>query len=395
MAEPELRTLDPGDLAALADLRSLAFGGPRQELTPELLTGPPEHVVAAYDGDRLVGMVAVLDFGQWFGRRVVRCGGVAGVMIAPDRRGSGLARTLLAEATARMRRDGQVISALYPTTASLYRSLGWEIAGWWAKRAIAVGDLPRPSGDVVWEPVDHTDPVLGEVHAACATGRDGWVVPSADWWAASGRRRQAESKPSWSWLGRRQCTPVAMAVYQYTTSERSLYDLDVTAAAGTDGPALRDALAFLGLNGTTADRVVTTLPERLLAAHLAEPSRTKATFDWPWMLRLVDLPGAVAARGWPSGVSGEIHLDVAGPSVPDPGGPAGPWVLSIDGGAATCEPGGEATVRLGVGTLAALYAGGADPAALAFDGAITGADDATLSMLGAIFAGTPTLPFFF
>jgi GNAT superfamily N-acetyltransferase len=395
VAEPELRTLDPDDLAALSDLRALAFGGPRRELTPALLTVPAERTVAAYDGSRLVGTVAVLDFVQWFGGRAVPCGGVAGVTIAPDRRGSGLARALLGEATARMRRGGKVISSLYPTTAALYRSLGWEIAGWWAKRAVPVGDLPRPSGEVTWEPVDHTDPTLGEVHATCATGRDGWVVPPSGWWEASGRRRHDDPTPSWSWLGRRDGAPVAMAVYGYTTSQRALYDLDVAAVAGTDGPALGDALAFLGVNGTTADRVITTLPERLVAAHVVEASRTRATFDWPWMLRIVDLPGAVAARGWPAGVSGEVHLDVSGPTVDDPDGATGPWVLRIADGVATCEPGGDATVRVGTGTLGALYAGGADPVALAFDGAIEGADDETLSLMGAAFAGAPTLPFFF
>lgn len=392
---PEIRSLDPDDLDALGDLKLQAFGGPRQEMALDRLTVPPERTVAAYDGSRLVGTVSVYDYRQWFGGRAVPCGGVAGVTIAADQRGKGLARTLLGEATARMRGERQAVSSLFPTTASLYRSLGWEIAGWWARRSAPISGLPLPSGDVVWTPVDHTDPVLGEVHDVFAARRDGWITADPSWWERGGLRRTAGPKPSWSWVGRRGDEPVAMVVYHHADSERGLYDLEVEYVAGIDGPALRDALAFLGGHGTTVDRVITTLPERLLAAHVVEGSRTRTAFDWPWMLRIIDLPGAVAARGWPAGVTGEVHLDVADPPVVDPAGPTGPHVLTIDDGTARCEPGGDGTVRLGVGALAALYAGGADPAALAFDGALECDDDRSLSLLRAAFAGDPTLPIFF
>lgn len=391
----EIRSLDPGDLAPMADLRTLAFGGPRPELSPQTMAVPPEDTVAAYRGLRMVGTVAVQDFHQWFGGREVPCGGVAGVTVAPDQRGRGLARTMLVEAVARMQARGQVVSSLFPTTASLYRSLDWEIAGWWAQTAVAVADLPRPTGAVEWAPTTHDDAGLVAVQAACAGGRDGWVVPPTRYWQAQAARRQAAPEPSWSWIGHRDGAPVAAVVYGYKTSERGLFDLDVGLVAGVDGPALTDALAFLGANGTTADRAVTTLPVRLLARHLAEGSRTASTFDWPWMLRLVDLPGAVAARGWPSGVSVEAHLDLAGTGAAHPGAPAGRWVLRVADGAATCEPGGDGSLAVGAGDLASLYAGGVDPAALAADGRMVGADAGTLSGLRAAFAGEPTLPIFF
>jgi len=356
---------------------------------------PPEETVAAYRGGRLVGSTAVHRFGQWFGGREVPCGAVAGVIVAPDQRGTGLARTMLATATAQMGERGQVISSLFPTTASLYRGLGWEVAGWWAQRSVAGADLPRPTGTVAWDPVAHDDPELAAVQAACAAGRDGWVVPSARWWRTVGARRAAEPKPSWSWVGRRDGAPVAAVAYGYGPSERRLFDLDVELVVGADGPALTDALAFLGANGTTADQVVTTLPARLLARHLPEASRTRPQLDWPWMLRLVDLPGAMAARGWPAGITLEVHLDVAASPVAGPDGASGRWVLAVHDGAATCTPGGDGTVALGAGDLASLYAGGVDPAALASDGRLVGADATLLSTLRAAFAGEPTLPQFF
>lgn len=360
------------------------------------MTVPLERAVAAYDCDRPVGTVYVIDFDQWFGGRRVACGGVAGVTIAPDQRGKGVARRLLNESTKRMRAEGKVISSLFPTSATLYRSLGWEVAGWWAKRTVAVDELPAPSGAVSWIPADHSDPAIAEVFAAMAHRRDGWVVPPADWWAAVGSRRGLSSAPpSWSWLGFRGGEAVAALAYQHASSQRAMFDLEADVVAGIDGPALADALAFMGAHGTTAGQLITTLPDRMLAGHLDQPSRGRSTFDWPWMLRLVDLPGAMAARGWPAGVALEVHLDIAAPTVPDSAGAAGRWVLEVSDGEATCTPGGDGTVRLSIGSLAALYAGGIAPEALAYDGSIVGADDAILGGLRAAFAGHPSLPTFF
>lgn len=396
MADLEIRTPGPDDLPALLDLRTQAFGGPRKSWGPDELTAPLERGVVAYQGTRPVGTVYVIDFHQWFGGRQVRCGGVAGVTVAPDQRGRGVARRLLAEATERMRADGAVVSALFPTSTSLYRSLGWEVAGWWAQRSIATSELPMPSGDLDWVPVDRSDPALMGVFEVMAERRDGWVVPPADWWAANAARSAAPgASPSWSWLGRRGGEPAAAVTYGHKRSQRAMFDIDADLIAGVDGRALADALALIGAHGTTADQVITTLPDRLLTAHLDQPSRTRSSFDWPWMLRLVDLPGAMAARGWPYGAGLEVHLDVAGPAVEDPAGASGRWVLEVSDGHASCSPGGDGTVRLSIGTLAALYAGGIAPDALVYDGTLGGVDRVILDYLQTAFAGNPSLPTFF
>ncbi len=309
MASLDVRTLDPADLDQVADLGAHSFGGPRTVTTVETRAVPPEDTVAAYDGSRLVGTAAVHRFRQWWGGRAVPCGGVAGVMVAPDQRGTGLARTLLAEATAAMLARGEPITALYPTTASLYRSVGYEVAGWWGQRAVAVRDLPRPSGDLTWEPTSAADPALATVQAGCAEGRDGWVVPPPQFWAAWAHRQ--EQGTTWTWVGRRGgAEPVAAVSYGHAKGERAMFDIDAPVVLGIDGPGLGDALAFLGANGTTGDRVRTTLPGPLLARHVPQASRIPTLEDWPWMLRLIDLPGAVEARGWPAGVDLEVHLDV-------------------------------------------------------------------------------------
>lgn len=394
MAELDIRTLHDDDLEQVANLRMLAFGGPRRPLDPETMAVPAERGVGAFRGDRLVGTTFTNDFGQWFGGQVVPCGGVAGVTVAPDQRGYGVARALLAESLDRMRARGEVISALYPTTASLYRSLGYEITGWWTRKAVAGTDLPRPSGTTSWEPVDHADDRIRPVYESCARSRTGWVVPSEGWWRASAHQRGTGDPPSWTWLGLRSGEPVAAVSYSYTGSERSLFDLEEGLVAGVDAIGVGDALAFLGANGTTADRVRTTLPAEMLARHLPEPSRTTTVHDWPWMLRIVDLPNAIAARGWPDGVELEAHLRIAAPHHGPGHDPSGRWVLQVRDGKATVEPGGTGAVAVDLGALAALY-GGADVWALVGAGQLAGADPTTVSALGAAFAGHPSLLWFF
>ena len=104
-----------------------------------------------------------------------------------------------------------------------------------------------------------------------------------------------------------------------------------------------------------------------------------------WMLRLVDVPGALAARAYPPGLAAEIHLDVADESIP---ANAGPLVLTVADGAAKVAPGGDARVRLDVRALASVYTGFHAPRALAALGLIEG-PDADLDALTAAFAGSP------
>ncbi|CAN5693404.1 hypothetical protein BH24ACT4_BH24ACT4_10570 [soil metagenome] len=289
----------------------------------------------------------------------------------------------------------QVISSLYPTTASLYRSLGWEVAGGWNRTVISAADLPAPSGTLEWGPVAHTEPDLASVYEACAEARDGWIVPPRRWWHAQGRRREVGTRPIWSWIGRRDGQAVAAAVYHHTDSERAMFDVEVDLVVGSDGPALSDALAFVGASGTTVDRVRTSLPPTVLRTHLAEPSRTRSVEDWPWMLRLVDPPAAIAARGWPAGLTLVVELSVVPPTPrPDPVA-AEHWVLEVAGGTAVLSPGGAHNVTIAATDLARLYAGAVDPGALAAAGRLTGADADTVSGLRAAFAGDPSSPFFF
>ena len=69
------------------------------------------------------------DMRQWWCGRAVPMAGVASVMVAPEDRGRGIARRLMTALLDEVAARGYPLSALYPATMPLYRSLGWELAG--------------------------------------------------------------------------------------------------------------------------------------------------------------------------------------------------------------------------------------------------------------------------
>src|SRR5260370_24543053 len=84
------------------------------------------------------------------------------------------------------------------------------------------------------------------------------------------------------------------------------------------------------------------------------------------MLRLVDAPAAIAARGDPPAVELSVLLDIADPALP---GNAGRWTLQVSAGAGTLTRadhvhegngfgrGARPSLRLGPRGLAAMFAG--------------------------------------
>ena len=66
---------------------------------------------------------------QWWLGRAIPCAGIASVKVAPEYRGGGIGRRLMTALLDAVAERGYPLSALYPATMPIYRSLGWELAG--------------------------------------------------------------------------------------------------------------------------------------------------------------------------------------------------------------------------------------------------------------------------
>jgi predicted acetyltransferase len=108
-----------------------------------------------------------------------------------------------------------------------------------------------------------------------------------------------------------------------------------------------------------------------------------------WMLRVVDVPAAVSARGFPPGLSASVPLEIHDKTRP---ANSGHWQLAVTGGKGTLIPNesapSPAPLTLGPRGLAALYAG-TPVTALRLAGLVSGGTPESDAALNAAFAATP------
>ena len=165
----ELRTRDvvDADLPAVLAIRNRSFGplgigGDAwwQRVSAETLGG--RMIAVVDDSDTVLGAGRIRPYEQAWGGRHLRMGGVAGVYVEPSARGRGVATTLTRALITRMGELGDVVSCLFPTTATLYRRSGYEIGGVQTRTTYAAHHAPRARRLPRW---------AGRVAAACAPRR--------------------------------------------------------------------------------------------------------------------------------------------------------------------------------------------------------------------------------
>ncbi|NYF43983.1 GNAT family N-acetyltransferase [Streptosporangium sandarakinum] len=378
----EIRELTADDLDAALDNRIRAFGPvPQDEAETWRRNALPAveggRYLGAFDGARLVATTRIEDFTQWWHGRPLPMGGIASVTVAPEDRGRGVGRTIMRTALDRCAALGLPISALYPATTRLYRSLGWEHAGALHQAVLPTEALRtiRTAGDV---PLRRTGPgdaralgeVIGRVHAA--TRASGPVRRSE-----AAVRRWLESTRDFVYLAED-----GFVAYGWDGHDISVSHL----LAGSEATA-RALWALVGSSSSIAKQVrAAVAPDDPVFWLLGERVNDEVA-QARWMFRVVDPAAAVAGRGFPAGVTLDavVHVD-------DPERPAssGPWHLSVSGGSGTAQPAGtipKTAPALTAGGLSALFAG-VPTTTLRRAGILTGPADAD-DALDAAFHARP------
>ena len=352
------------------------------------------HLLGAYDGSRLVASALVHPMRQWWHGRALPMGGVAGVKVAPEERGRGVGRQLMTRLLTDMASRGYLVSALYPATAPLYRSLGWEIAGGQYEAdipAAALGALIGPDVAVPGSedaPAD-SQPVLRRVGPADAelviATLDGVYAALRHHGPATHERATVEawldSVDNFAYLA-----PDGFVSYHWADGHDTIRVGLLAAASGATTRALWRVVAS---HATVADQVrAAVAPYEPIDALLREPVADIRKRDG-WMLRVVDAPGAIAARGYPASVTLSARLELSDSSLP---ANAGSWQLEVSGGAGKLTPAGPSStgalaLRLGPRGFAALF-GGTPVSTLRRLGLVAGPPDAD-DVLDGAFGGQP------
>jgi predicted acetyltransferase len=327
--------------------------------------------VGAFEGGRLVGSAVFHELRQWWLGRAVTLAGVAGVKVAPECRGRGVGRALMTALIELMNERGYPLAALYAATRPIYRQLGWEMAGVRYEADIQArsllsltrADFPAQGTPPLRRPgpADAAEiiAVLGRVHELA---RDcGPILFSEEM-----MRRRLTAPGMYFDTGKfAYLAPDGFLAYRWNGG--GLYIDKLVAASPETTRALWSVVASHSSVARTVRAQVA--PADPVWWLLREEDATIATHK-QWMLRLLDAPAAVAARGFPP-VDLTVPLHITDDQVP---ANAGHWTLAIRSGAglltrmsaasadapATASadaPAAATALHVGARGLAALYAG--------------------------------------
>jgi predicted acetyltransferase len=369
------------DLTSLGSILGWAFGFDPTDARTWLDHGGLVNVRIARRGDRVVGGLLEIPMGQWFGGRSVPMLGVAGVGVAPEARGEGTALALVLDALRAARQRGIFLSTLYPATVTLYRAAGFELAGSRYRLTAALGDLPTVRGDLDVSPLEPADaPAVEALYRRIAGERPGYLDRGPYVW----QRARASRKETYRGFVVRGAGGLEGYTYLSQRGPDDQRELVVHDLVTTTSGALRRFMAFfadhrstvkwLTLRASAIDPIVFCAPERIFRIELSEQ----------WMLRILDVEGALVARGYPL-IDTTVDFELSDRTLPEN---SGRYRLEVSAGRARVTAGGTGAVALDERALAALYSGFLSPAALVSAGRLEG-EPLALKRLALLFAGPP------
>ena len=341
------------------------------------------------DGARL-GLLLARSQPVFWGGRPVPAGQVSGLSVGAEHRGRGVATELLRAYLAEVHERGAAISTLFPAAVHLYRRSGYEYAGTWTLYQAAARHLPVgwPEGFRAL-PIPADDPApLQERFALVASRRNGQVDRDADWWRHFLLGDRGGGPPQ-VFLIDGPDGPDGWAILAVSTdvsADDVRTGVQVVDWGAASEAGWRSLLTLAGGFSSLEANVLWKGPDPEPLALLLREQDLRQLRQYRWMARVVDVPGAFAARGYPSGLRGRITIGVSDDACP---WVDGTWTIEVDGGEGKAvRVGDDAALATSAVGLAALFAGYHDPRDLAELGVVRGLDQAGVQFLQAMNAGS-------
>ncbi len=362
--------------------RALFFHTPSDDWVDD--EGPDTFRMVTRDGE-LVGGMTWQRFGMWVGGRSVPCGGPRAVAIRPDARAGGVAQEMMRRNLVEHRELGFPLSALYPATHKVYRRAGYELAGGRITWKLKIDRVSITDRELTARPGTDADRPAMEALWNAFAARGSGQLDKHEWLWRRVLRTWDRKETRDVWIFEGDAGPEGYAVTEVKGSWESSDgpSLRVVDRAWTTGRAARRLLTLLVDHRSVIERASFTGPAGDPLLH-AMPDRCYGeAHTQPWMLRIVDVPKALTARGWGPGRSGRLELRVADDVLPENDGR---WTLEVGDGRALVAPGGSGALELDVRGLAALYTGFQSAEELAAAGLATGSER-DLAVASSLFAG--------
>lgn len=390
---PIVRPATIDDFDRIFELGRQAFNIPASARERAREDFAPEHGRVAEDAGDIVATLRLLPFEQRWGGRSIPAAGIASVAVPPEQRGRGHATVLMHETLRELRETGTPVSTLFPATVPIYRACGYGYAGIRSQWRASLHSLPASARAQI-EPFgnEQLDEVMA-CYASALAADNGLIDRGRDWWERRVLRSTWEEGEPYRYLVREGGRVTGYVIYRLERiagdwrSEVRCRDLVWETEA-----AARALLALAAMHRSTSGRLLWAGPPTEPLADLLAEDLVELDFRFRWMLRLVDVPGAIEARGYPPHVEAATTIAVQDALLPEN---AGPWRIEVASGSAKVVPADSAAAHADAAAWASIWSGLHTPAQMIRLGALAASDEAARS-LASMFAGpTPWLADFF
>ncbi len=352
-----------------------------------------------------VAAVSIEPCGQYWNGRRVPCTTLCGLAVGLDARGQGVGVALAEHTFREVKQRGIPMISLYASNMGYYRSVGYEVSAtrtryrsyldaWVLEKMHDLPPIqhhPLPEDWVFSQGMLPSWAPVAALYQSFAARQNGMFDRSAYHWATKITRNRGLARgfdrclPQDVFLIGKPDAPSGYAACSYSKSDTMLIDDWITLTE----PATRSLIHMLSLQranwqfiewyGAPVDRL-----SLLLANHGLPYQRWWVTEQTYLMTRMLDIPAALAARGYGE-ASGEVVVEVTDHLLQEN---TGHYHLKLHHGApevTQAKPANVPVATMHVRGLSALYSGILSPRDLLASGHLS-ADEAALAALERIFA---------
>lgn len=391
----EIRPATDSEMGQIGLMTSYVYGGAFGDGEDNLTTqnNRAEWTLCAFDGPTLVASYAAIPFTMRANGRAMAMAGVTIVGTLPEYRRQGLLRRIVEQSFQDMQARGQTVAALWASQAAIYQRYGYSLCSAQRRYEVDTVDLNLLAAAdddcvVARAPAAEALPLLKDLYRSFIAERALYLHRSTPLWQANVLGDREGEGPAHIAICRDGAgTPQGYVVY---TLRESKVDhpargqkIQIRDLVWLNIDACRALWSFIARHDLVGRVVWANAPADDPAWELfAEPRMLNAQDKEGVYFRIVDVPGALAERGYSA--DGELVIGVG----PDREAPwnQGNWRLTVSGGEASAEATtAPADVSFSIKSLASAFSGFRRVGQLAAWGLASGEADA-VARADALFA---------
>ncbi|WP_341528339.1 GNAT family N-acetyltransferase [Nostoc sp. UHCC 0302] len=340
--------------------------------------------------EQVIGGLAILTLGQWWGGESVPMSGIAAVGIAPEYRGTGAAIALIQNLIKELYTQEVPISVLYPATQRLYRKAGYEQGGSFCVWEIPTDSIQVRNQPLPFQPVDASNyQVFYEVYQQQAKLTHGYLDRNPGIW--EGLIKPDNQETVYGYLIGTKDQPQGYIIFNQLSAEEDsilrvrdwvILTEDAAQSFWSFVANHRSQIKKVRWKSSVIDSLTLLLPEQTAKILVCDR----------WMLRIIDLVKALEMRGYPAGIEAELHLEVKDDLLTDNNGK---FILFVANGRGEVTKGGKGELEIDIRGLAPLYTSLFTPYHLQLTGKLQATKTALLAATQIFTGDSPWMSNFF